>query len=161
MELTLEEANSPIVPPLDIYQQNYAGGLSRHGKRYVLDANIRIYNNASAQCEVIFELYRRAHYPEKPSRFLSMFGCETIKEAAYFRGQSQCGIDTPIFKVHTESTYHRADMNLLSTNCSLFDMDFRAELYWSGITAEMHDGYKPFWEVIIPLPVTIGEQVQE
>ncbi|WP_380692128.1 hypothetical protein [Serratia marcescens] len=161
MRIDLQEASFPIVPIQGFTQQRFSSGVSRHGKIFALDAGAKVFNNASSQCEVVFELYRRAHYPNRPSRFLSMFGCETVKEAAYFRGQSKCGIDVDIFEVHSSEGFHRADMNLLNSNCPPIEMEFRADLYWSGSTAELFQGYKPFWEVVIPLPATIGEKVNE
>ncbi len=161
MQINLENAEFPIIPMQDFIQQRFNTGVSRHGKIFALDAGTRVFNNASSQCEIIFELYRRAHYPDKPSRFLSMFGCETVRETAYFRGQTQCGIDIDIFEVYSEIGYHRADMKLLNSNCPPIEMEFRADLYWSGRTEVMHDDYKPFWEILIPLPATIGEKINE
>lgn len=161
MRIDLQDASFHIVTMQNFTQQRFGSGVSRHGNVFALDANIRVCNNSSSQCEIIFELYRRAHHPSKPSRYLSMFGCETVREAAYFRGQTQCGIDVDIFEVHSSEGFHRADMNLLTSNCPPLEMEYRAELYWSGNTAEMHPGYKPFWEVLIPLPATIGYRVNE
>ncbi|HFY9976722.1 TPA: hypothetical protein ACIIU3_000046 [Serratia marcescens] len=161
MRIDLQATSFHITKMQGFAQQRFGSGVSRHGNAFALNPNTRVFNDSSSQCELVFELYRRAHYPSKPSRYLSMFGCETVREAAYFRGQTQCGIDVGIFEVHSNGGFHRADMNLLSSNSPPLEMEYRAELYWSGNTEEMYPGYKPFWEVIIPLPVTIGEKVNE
>ncbi|HGM6596311.1 TPA: hypothetical protein ACKQAM_000107 [Serratia marcescens] len=161
MRIDLQVTSFHITKMQGFAQQRFGSGVSRHGNAFALNPNTRVFNDSSSQCELVFELYRRAHYPSKPSRYLSMFGCKTVREAAYFRGQTQCGIDVGIFEVHSNGGFHRADMNLLSSNSPPLEMEYRAELYWSGNTEEMYPGYKPFWEVIIPLPVTIGEKVNE
>lgn len=161
MQITLEDAAYPIVPLQAFARQRFSQGVSRHGRVFSLDPNAKILNNSSIQIEILFELYRRAHHPDKPSRYRSMFGCESIREAAYFRGQTQCGIDVGIFEVHSSEGFHRADMNLLNSNCSPLELEYKAELYWSGETGVMPEGYKPFWEILIPLPATIGARINE
>lgn len=52
-------------------------------------------------------------------------------------------------------------MNLLNSNCSPLELEYKAELYWSGETGAMPEGYKPFWEILIPLPATIGARINE
>lgn len=161
MQIRLEEATFPIVTMQSFIQERFQTGVSRHGRMLALDASARVFNNSSSQCEIVFELYRRAHHPDKPSRYLSMFGCETIKEAAYFRGFSRCGTEVSIFEVNSGAGFHRADMNLLNSNCPPAEMEFRAELYWTGKTMNLHEGYLPFWEILIPLPATIGRKIIE
>jgi hypothetical protein len=161
MRINREDAIYPIVPQQNFAKQRFSNGVSRHGKIYSLDPTAKIINTHAAQIEIIFELYRRAHHPNKPSRYLSMFGCESAREVAYFRGQTQCGIDVNIYEIHSDENFHRGDMNLLNSNCSAIEIEYRSELYWSGETEVIFEGYKPFWEIIIPLPATVGDKINE
>ncbi|MDI8841814.1 hypothetical protein MJI69_32135, partial [Salmonella enterica subsp. enterica serovar Anatum] len=40
--------------------------------------------------------------------------CETVREAAWFRGSSKANLSTAIYEVHSELVCHRADMKLLN-----------------------------------------------
>lgn len=138
--------------------------VSRHGNNYFFNFNINLNNSnekASVFIEMLLEERRRSSYPDKPSRLRSLFACESIKAAAWFRGSSKVPLSTPIFEVHPSDRCHRADMRLLNVNCTPPELSHRLDLYWQGETKQLHDGYEPFWEVLVPLPATIGQQVQE
>ncbi|EBX1067450.1 hypothetical protein DQ010_25615 [Salmonella enterica subsp. enterica serovar Oranienburg] len=138
--------------------------VSRHGNNYFFNPHINLTNapeKLSIFIEMLLEERRKACFPNKPSRFQSLFACTTIRDAAWFRGSSRSPLSTPIYEVLTTTNCHKADMNLLNVNCSPIEFSHRMELYWKGETKELYQGYEPFWEVLVPLPAMIGNRVQE
>lgn len=137
----------------------YEAGLSNHGVVYHSEFGIHNQANiASGVIEYSLELVRQLHFPQKPSRLQSMFACEELDHAKHFRGLTQSKISTPIFEVTTEN-YHRGDMNIYNAGCSMAEFHHRIMAYWQGETFSLSPDYVPFWEIVIPLPVTIGRQV--
>ncbi|WP_410686116.1 DUF2441 domain-containing protein [Citrobacter braakii] len=119
---------------------------------------------------LVFELVRRSHFPEKPSRYQSLFACEQLNEVKQFRAllAEERGdeniLTAPIYEVLSWEPVHRGDMNLLNGNCPVLELYHRAHLYWSGEPAPVKKGKeeeKPFWELLIPLPVVFGHRVLE
>ncbi|EDX8890952.1 TPA: hypothetical protein ACISX9_002261 [Salmonella enterica subsp. enterica serovar Saintpaul] len=138
--------------------------VSRHGNNYFFNHNINLLKskeNMSVFMEMLLEERRRANFPDKPSRFRSLFAGETIHDAARFRLLSHVPLNTAIYEVHQTAGCHRADMNLLNVNCTPPEMSHRLDLYWQGKTKELYPGYEPFWEVLVPLPAIIGGRIQE
>ncbi|EAX8473359.1 hypothetical protein FRN05_22300 [Salmonella enterica subsp. enterica] len=157
----LTQLPTPALPMTPQAEAQFSSGISMHGLTYFIGAGIHFSNrnnNASAAIEYALELFRRLHFPDKPSRFVSMFGCETIDEVKHFRGTSKSPLSTPIYEVHSDSNCHKGDMNLFNPGCPLCEFDRRMYAYWRGETYSLHEGYEPFWEMIIPLPATIGQQ---
>lgn len=140
----------------------FNSGISPHGITYFIGDNIDYHvhnrgNQPASAIEYALELVRQAHYPEKPSRFQSMFGCETLDGAKHFRGQyDPYKISTPIYEIIPNEKVHRGDMNLLSAKCPISELDRRLRTYWSEGSYPLHSNYEPFWEIVIPLPVNIG-----
>lgn len=164
MKIELTEPHCPIVPLQAHTSSLFSDGVSRHANNLFFNYHINLVSSDErfgAIIEILLEERRKSHFPEKPSRFQSIFACESVKEAAWFRGFSKFPLDTPIFQVNSSSNYHRGDMNLLNLNCSPVEISQRLELYWKGETTQIYAGYQPFWEVLIPLPVIIGERIIE
>lgn len=138
----------------------FKSGISPHGITYYIGENFHVQNNANqpaASIEYALELLRQQRYPEKPSRFLSIFGCETLDEAKHFRGQyAPHKLSSPIYEISSNEKVHRGDMNLLDARCPIFEFDRRLNAYWSEETYPLREAYEPFWEIIIPLPANIG-----
>ncbi|ECG4947686.1 DUF2441 domain-containing protein [Salmonella enterica subsp. enterica serovar Llandoff] len=149
----------------------FPAGLSRHGYNYLYNPGPMMNSSdgvsRSLGTGLIFELVRRSHFPEKPSRYQSLFACQYIDEVKQFRNQraDEDGDDekkaAPIYEVITSLDVHRGDMNLLDTECPVLELYRRAYLYWSGESFPLYEGYEPFWEILIPLPVQIGARVVE
>lgn len=138
--------------------------VSRHGNGYFFNPHINLVKapeNLSVFIEMLLEERRKACFPDKPSRFQSLFACTTIRETTWFKGLSKCPLSTPIYEVFTSADCHKADMNLLNVECSPLEFSHRIELYWKGETKELYPGYEPFWEVLVPLPAMIGNRVQD
>ncbi|EGT5654218.1 DUF2441 domain-containing protein [Citrobacter braakii] len=158
----LQEGNSFELVPLEgpplLNDELFTKGVSQHGLTYSLHNAFNMPDNPYGQSiELALELIRKDKFPEKPSRLQSMFACEDLDDVKHFRGSSLSRRSTPIFEVTTEN-YHRGDMNIFSVQCNMNEFYQRLYKYWSGETINA-DGYEPFWEIVIPLPTTIGPKV--
>ncbi|EBH5932283.1 hypothetical protein CQX38_03310 [Salmonella enterica] len=141
----------------------FHAGISQHGINYFIDDNFHVHNNGnqSASCiEYALELLRQQRYPEKPSRYLSVFGCETLDGAKHFRGKYHPQkLSLPIYEITSNKEVHRGDMNLLDARCPAYEFERRLNAYWAGESYNIYESYEPFWEIIIPLPANIGAPV--
>src|SRR5690554_2731854 len=134
----------------------YPSGLSAHGEQYLLRNDSRG-NLASPIIELLFENVRKAHFPDRPSRFQSIFACCSIEEARQFRS-SYGEINSPIWEVYTEGPVFKGNMRLLDNNQTSLICSYLAHEYWSG-----HDGpaeLSGLTEVVLELPVTVGARVE-
>jgi hypothetical protein len=120
--------------------------------------------------ELIFELVRRAHFPNKPSRFTSLFA---VKEKSDFRQWPELNNKlrfpkSHILKIHVAEDIQRFDSNLLRGGLSFgsehgkcyagylpIAMFNYAYKYWSGLSSDL-----PRFEYLIPLPIS-GDQISE
>lgn len=164
MQLTLAAPQCPVIPLQSHATMMLPDGISRHAENYFLNLSVNLVNSDerySAIIEMMLEDRRRSCFPEKPSRFQSIFACESVKDVTWFRGYSRAPIATPIFEIHSTTNCHRGDMNLLNMNCPPLELSRRLDLYWRGETDVLWDNYTPFWEVLISLPATVGNVVQE
>lgn len=127
----------------------FPDGVSQHGNGYLLSGN-QLAVQVSPNIELLWEYVRRSRYPDRPSRFQSLFACPTSEDARRWRtrfGQP----DDPIYEVEAE-TGLRADMNLLTAGNSILVTSYIAELYWTG--ESLPEG-TPTWEWLLPLPVAV------
>ncbi|HGB4912708.1 TPA: hypothetical protein ACJGVM_000465 [Salmonella enterica subsp. enterica serovar Welikade] len=117
--------------------------------------NIAMTNHAGHPMEIILELIRQRDYPTKPSRLQSAFGCLSLSDADSFRNLNNRFSRAPIFEISPlNQQAHVADMHLLSIACPAHEYLNKCHLYWRGLP-----GQNPFWEAVIPLPATVGNQV--
>lgn len=133
--------------------------ISEHGLRYLFP---RRELNGDDLMELIVELVRQMQFPEKPSRYQSIFACKSVEDADSFRKKyrEQEG-PQPIYEIliNEDTNVHHGDMRLLDLNASSDNaaMVFtKAIWYWSGISS-----MNPFWEYIVPLPIQVGSMVEE
>lgn len=145
--------------------QLFHSGISQHGIKYFTGSNgeyFNIYNqfnHASPTIEYSLELFRQQYYPSKPSRFSSMFGWSTLCEAKHFRGWAKCPLSTPIYEIISDEECHKGDMNILNSACSMAEFECRLNTYWSGESYSLSDNYEPLWEIVIPMPVSVGSKI--
>ena len=130
----------------------FPDGVSAHGETYFL------HNNAhsmvvSPMLELVFEYVRRGKYPHLPSRFQSIFAVDSTAAAEQFKTRFCC-TSAPVYRVESKRTL-KADMNLLIAQTVLVTSYF-GNLYWSG---QQHPELEPFWEYVLPCPVTVCERV--
>ncbi len=125
----------------------FPDGVSTHGNSYLLSGNSDP-KLASPAVELLFEYVRRASFPEKPSRFQSLFAWESIEEAIAFRGKHG-GPDAPIWRVEAEE-FCKADMSYLKRGTSILVWSCFAHSYWRGEGTE-----SPAWEILLVPPVSV------
>lgn len=141
--------------------QLFPGGLTSHGKKYLLDECLIISTpQGPAPCvphipmiELVSELVRRVLFPEKPSRMTALFAWETYHEAVEFQKEHGGG---PIYVIEAD-TFFRGDMKLLYLGGSGIGAVQFAIKYWRG-----ESGPSPRWEYLLVPPVQIvGAEVHE
>lgn len=159
--------NTPIYELQNFFTQDdaknlidslYPNGLSSHGRQYLYDKYEWLYDQQGKSyvsylhiIEVTFELVRLLKFPDKPSRFTSLFGCETLEDARRFKTE-RCNNSGEIYKVSTDK-FFKADMHLLYT-ATIPGNIIIAEKYWKGEASS-----NPFWEILMQAPVAIIEKV--
>lgn len=124
-------------------------GLSYHGENYLRPFNVTdIENVNNAIIEHVFEEVRLAHFPDKPSRFTSLFGCmdwNNINQwGTTLRGEEK---DPPIWVIETDSIFI-ADASLL--RCLTHDME-RKQFYDLAFARQCALSY---WSGAVPLQPT-------
>jgi len=140
----------------------FPGGVSRHGVEYFIDSgHAQPSVDTNGMIEMIAELMRRVKYPERPSRFQSLFAWQTLEDAYRFAGQSKLSRPdnaNPAFAVWEVDTMgsgeiFASDMKLLSLGTCWLDAFVHIDAYW-------HQDYSsdPFVEVLLPLPVRVIRQ---
>lgn len=138
----------------DLCMELCPGGVSFHGELYLV-RNERSTSVTDANTEIIFELVRRAKYPNRPSRYQSLYALDDLETARQFMDITGAN-GSPVYKVESEDSF-RADMHLLDSRMSAIVKTYFANLYWQGLP---HPALLPFWERLVPCPVTIGEQIE-
>ena len=151
---------NPIIPnitPREI--QNTAislfpNGVSAHGNGYFLSAQA-LASDLNYSIDWGLEFYRRSMHPSLPSRYTSIFACESLSDAIQFRSNYRHQ-SNGIYEIDCDKErVHRGDMTLLMNNNSVLVYTYHFENYWNGTTISSN----PFWEILIPMPVTIGRKV--
>lgn len=130
----------------------FPGGVSRHGDWYFLHSG-SLANVASPAIELLFEYVRRAHFLDRPSRFTSYFGVESLPEAQTFNQRFADG-KAAIWEVEATSWF-RGNMDLLTSTQSNLVYSYFAHLYWQGAPGPI----QPFWENLLIPPVRVLRKV--
>lgn len=90
-----------------------AEGLSLHGQHYWRSPSVKNPDDVNDFfIEHIFEEIRLAHYPDRPSRFQSLFGCPTMKQLRYWEKLFQEAGNPPVWQIETPAVW-LADARLL------------------------------------------------
>lgn len=150
--IELEAVDAPEGTPVE---ELYPGGLSNHGSHYfgqdLYEADAEALWDVTA--ELVFELVRVARFPERPSRFQSVFGFEARRDLDRFVDSY---VDPPytVWRVTADRTF-TSDMKLVDVSDFAHGIG-RAESYWRGRT----DIDKPLWETLLVPPVEVVEQVE-
>jgi hypothetical protein len=111
--------------------------------------------------ELTCELVRRAEFPQRPSRFQSVFGWEMLADAKLFL--AEFGNSCPgaqLFEVQSDSEPFRADMRCLDIRGSILVMAYGARCYWRQGLNDLGsfpgaNTVAPFWELLLSPPVRI------
>lgn len=132
----------------------YPDGLSDHGRHYaeadLYDADEGALWDVSA--ELVFELVRLARYPDRPSRFQSVFGFRALRDVERF---VETYVDPPyaVWRVTADRSF-AGDMKLVDAE-NLAHGVARADRYWRGRTTVD----RPLWEALLVPPVEVVERV--
>lgn len=148
---------TPSIQPIELQNMVtslFPRGVSKHGDGYFLSGNA-LAGQIDYSIDWGLEFYRRAMRPDTPSRYECIFACESLEGALAFRLQYRSQ-NAPIYEVEADSNLvHRGDMALLNNGNTCLVYTYQIEHYWAGTTFAP----EPFWEILIPLPATIGNQV--
>lgn len=134
--------------------QLFTDGISSHGKKYLLDEYLLIdspqgpvpYTPHIPMIELVSELVRRIYFPDKPSRFTTLFAWGSRDEAVEFQQQYGTG---NIYEVEAEE-FFRGDMNLLLLGGSCIGALQYATMYWKG-----EGCCTPRWEYLLVPPIHV------
>lgn len=165
-----------------LFQSLFQNGISKQGERYLNPFDEKLgnykdakdtYNNCKIYTvEYVFEIVRMIHFPDCPSRFTSLFACQTKRDVKLWydllRGNKMNFSKTTIKKIETTGKTFICDSywrdysldlkdkngNVLSPVFSPFAYHEFAKNYWSGKQTNT-----PRMEVLCELPVTVIESV--
>jgi hypothetical protein len=130
-------------------------GISHHGFQYLFHKPDP--KSASYSIDLIFENIRQAYYPQRPSRFQSLFAFDNLNQAKSFYNKHK--EEYPSSKIHeviTSNKYHKGNMNLLHQGNENIWVSYFAHLYWDSKSIEFCENE---WEILLELPVTIGKKI--
>ena len=128
-------------PDLDLLSL-YPAGLSWHGIRYMSEVQgISFQEMTNWNTELLFELFRRAHFPNLPSRYQSFFVCQNKDEL------EKWNFDGNVVVVQFENAHvFQADASLLRGSVGRYEdgsflydqtsLSEKAFAYWSGSFSE-------------------------
>lgn len=130
----------------------YPEGLSYHGWRYLLERHTYgtsengFQHNISFFIEMNFEYVRKLYFPDKPSRFQSIFACESLESLNDFINSFREGATYRILTIKADD-FHVADMHWLKLATQNISASYMAHKYWEGAFTS-----NPFKEVLVKLP---------
>jgi len=147
---------------IDISRLNLLDGLSAFGVKYLCTPTSNKYDYHTYQIELVFELVRQLHFPNKPSRFQSIFCSKSFDELfANWRELIVSSNASKIVVLETEQNYSKHDANYLDLGAYKIDNHNaysnlvayeRAFHYWNGDISS-----SPRLEYLVKLPVVVTE----
>ena len=147
----------------DFMASLFPSGTCRWGEVFLLSEPLTILRQQEQEqsvasltpaIELVFELVRRASYPQVPSRMTSLFCWEAPEEALEFQAEFRQGQETAIYVVEADD-FFRADMNLLSLGPTSLTAWSNAVDYWSGKSSS-----NPCWEILTVPPATVVDKYE-
>ena len=159
LTLEVKRCEDPELPPelRNHLEEMFPGGVSDHGRRFFI---LGQFLEVERVIELTWEFLRRAHFPNRPSRYVCTYAWRTLEEAQRFRSQSE-DTGVPIWEVESETCFI-ANMNLLNLQFSSIATSRRAHIYWQGLEAA-DDTYNHIhgqtWEVLLPPSAKVIRQV--
>jgi len=134
-------------------KERFPKGVTRFG----IDIIHERLESAALEREIKLEAVRLAHYPHRPSRSVSVFGCKQLEDMDGVRGQffpfGHQGPRGRIWKIEGWSIFE-ANMNVFIDYFS--NMTAAAHAYWSQEESE-----RPLIEYLLKPPVTVLEEILE
>lgn len=164
----------------NFFQTIYPHGISETGKRYLntFDIQTATFEHSKQTCEnfriytieYIFEMIRLHHFSHLPSRFTSLFACETPQDIKSWyeilKGNAMDTSNATVKTIETHGTTFCADSQWRDKRLTLkqngdivqvfnpFAYHEWAYHYWNGKRTE-----NPLIEVLCELPVTVTRSV--
>ncbi|MMZ58624.1 hypothetical protein D3C76_1119160 [compost metagenome] len=141
----------------DVIENEYPEGLTRHGDQYFASALVSEATVNSGLIEMFFEQRRLLKFPDKHSRFQSVFATETIEEATLWKnhlGLKECTLWEIEFD---HNNFIKVDSSWLSLGVhrlSFLHATMFADNYWSQV---IHSNSRP--ELLIKPPVRIIRKI--
>ncbi len=130
----------------------FKDGLSSHGVHYYLDD----IDNRDHGIDVIFEYERMINFPNKLSRYQSLFAFDINGVIDFINKKELNDNFYKIYEIEAEY-YERHNMNLVRgwSHCV---MSKWAKLYWND-EMDPNKEREPIYEYLVKLPVKIGKEV--
>ncbi|MFC4559375.1 DUF2441 domain-containing protein [Virgibacillus kekensis] len=143
-----------------LLETQFSEGLTKHGQKYLTNSiDPRTpWNNFY---ETIFEYERKINFPEKISRYQSLFALEKLDDVRYWEEVFQLKGKEPIWKVYApDDKVFRADASwftLENFDQSTLRISYNARQYWSG---NLREGYSAKPELLIRGSMRLVERVR-
>ena len=155
--IDLSELDLAAVPDLAEHCNHlFPNGVSAHGKQY-LNTSVKP-GNGDAALELIWEYVRRAHFPNRPSRFTATCAWRELEEAIAWRDRAGAS-NAKIWQLDATEGFV-ANMNLLNVSTSTLRASQFAHAYWAGEQGPAMDVMRPpCWEILLCGPITVVEEV--
>lgn len=155
-EIQLEAKTAPASQPGadSELQRLFPGGISQHGTRYMTAWPPEQKDINSWALEAFFEAVRRGEHPHRPSRMTSLFAFERLEDARTFLFNYGAAF-AEIYRLDAEIA-HRGNFELLKNLVMPVSSAYAlASAYWNGEQGPAG----ALWEVLVELPVILGETV--
>lgn len=158
--MEIELKHYPNISPAylrDHCAELFPEGLAFHGFNFLVNPQANLMDG-DCVIEIVLENIRKGYFPDKPSRFQSMFTFGTVEEAVTFRnlfGQS----NNRIYSVEYDGETHKGNLELLISNYTSLMSSCIFHDYWSNRNTIKTGEF--LYEYLLPLPQTIGKVVSE
>ncbi|WP_186307777.1 DUF2441 domain-containing protein [Paraburkholderia sp. BCC1884] len=134
----------------------FPDGVSAHGTQY-LNLDVKAGNGEPA-AELIWEYVRRAHFPDRPSRFTATCAWRELEEARAWRARTGA-TNAKIWRLDAAEGFV-ANMSLLNVSTSTLRASQFAHAYWAGEQGPALNGMlPPCWEVLLCGAITVRQEV--
>lgn len=134
----------------------FPDGVSQHGLQY-LNLDVKAGNGEPA-IELLWEYVRRAHFPERPSRFSAICAWRDLDEARAWRARAGSQ-NAAIWRLEADTGFV-ANMSLLNIGTSTLRASQFAHAYWAREQGPALAGLlQPCWEVLLSGRIFVVEKV--
>lgn len=139
--------------------QALAVGNVAQARQFMHSLEAAMRHSRSEMLDLLLERTREAHFPDRPSRYQSVFAVESLDEALAFRA-NYGNAGHPVYELEPLGRTHRGDMAVYTatTPSSVAMLDHLMHLYWRGETLTTPN-YKTQWEHVLELPVAVVKKV--
>jgi hypothetical protein len=144
-------------PLLDHINEQFPKGFTQHGEFYYV-SDLRTHAEYATNldrempAELVYELIRQAHFPNRPSRYESIFAFKDLPDATTFQASAP-NPNAPIWELEARDGFV-VDMNLVGGDVPACVMSSNAHRYWAGLPYE-DPSVPPKWEILMVPPVRV------